>query len=82
MCTHRPEAWCNTPYPAVREATSSEVVDLKEENDQLHTTTQRKIERYRESLCNVTPADVYFGRKKEINTGRVQINRRTLKKKR
>ena len=34
--------------------------------------------RYHESLNNVTPADVYFGRKREILTKRDQIKRKTL----
>ena len=36
-------------------------------------------ERYHESLGNVTPADVYYGRHREIFTRREQIKRRTLK---
>jgi len=39
-------------------------------------------ERYHESLNNVTPADVYFGRQREIITKREQIKRRTLKQRR
>ena len=34
--------------------------------------------RYHESLNNVTPADVYFGRRREILTKRDQIKRKTL----
>jgi hypothetical protein len=34
--------------------------------------------RYHESLNNVTPADVYFGRRHEILNKRNQIKRKTL----
>ena len=36
-------------------------------------------ERYHESLDNVTPADVYYGRHHEIITRREQLKQRTLK---
>jgi putative transposase len=39
-------------------------------------------ERYHESLKNVTPADVYFGRYREIESRREKIKRRTLKQRR
>lgn len=39
-------------------------------------------ERYHESLGNVTPADVYCGRHREIFTRRDEIKRRTLKQRR
>jgi hypothetical protein len=35
-------------------------------------------QRYHESLDNVTPADVHFGRAKEVQTRRQEIKRRTL----
>ena len=37
-------------------------------------------ERYHESLRNVTPADVYFGRQYEVLTKRSKIKRRTMEK--
>jgi len=39
-------------------------------------------ERYHESLGNVTPADVYFGRAKEVQSRREEIKRRTLEARR
>jgi putative transposase len=39
-------------------------------------------QRYHESLDNVTPADVYFGRAKEVLTRREEIKRRTLEARR
>jgi len=38
--------------------------------------------RYLESLDNVTPADVYFGRAKEVLTGREEIKRLALEARR
>ena len=37
-------------------------------------------ERYHESLDNVTPADVYFGRRFEVLTERSKIKRRTMER--
>jgi transposase InsO family protein len=37
-------------------------------------------ERYHESLDNVTPADVYFGRHREVLTKRSKIKRRTMER--
>ena len=39
-------------------------------------------ERYHESLENMTPADVYFGRAKEVKTRREEIKQATLEKRR
>ena len=39
-------------------------------------------ERYHESLDNMTPADVYFGRAKEVKTRREEIKQATLEKRR
>ena len=39
-------------------------------------------ERYHESLDNMTPADVYFGRAKEVKTRREEIKQATLDKRR
>jgi putative transposase len=39
-------------------------------------------ERYHESLENLKPADVYFGRYREIVTQREEIKRRTMKQRR
>jgi putative transposase len=39
-------------------------------------------ERYHESLDNLTPADVYFGRAEEVRTRRKEIKQATLEKRR
>ena len=39
-------------------------------------------ERYHESLDNVTPADVYFGRRHAVLTERSKIKRRTMERRR
>jgi len=39
-------------------------------------------QRYHESLDNLTPADVYFGRTKEVLTKREEIKKRTMQKRR
>ena len=38
--------------------------------------------RYPESLNNVTPADVYFGRASEVQSRREEVKRRTLEARR
>lgn len=38
--------------------------------------------RYHESLGNVTPADMYFGRAKEIQSRREQIKEKTMSERR
>ena len=37
-------------------------------------------ERYHESLRNVTPADVYYGRQYEVLTKRSKIKRKTMER--
>ena len=39
-------------------------------------------QRYHESLNNLTPADVYFGREKEVLSKREQIKEHTLRQRR
>jgi len=39
-------------------------------------------QRYHESLDNLTPADVYFGRAKEVLTKRDQIKKQTMQQRR
>ena len=43
---------------------------------------QGNINRYHESLDNLTPADVYFGRKQERRSVREMIKRETLRMRR
>jgi len=38
--------------------------------------------RYYESLDNLTPADIYFGKEEEVLTRRVEIKRKTLEQRR
>ena len=52
--------------------------------DDLRTEIDRFVDyynnrRYHESLNNVTPADVYFGRNNKIEIMRSEIKRRTLR---
>jgi hypothetical protein len=46
------------------------------------TTYNYNNQRYHESLDNVTPADFYFGRVKEVLTRREEIKRQTLEARR
>jgi len=39
-------------------------------------------ERYHESLGNLTPADVYFGRDQQVKSHRYEIKMKTLKERR
>ena len=45
-----------------------------------HPQTQGKIERYHESLENVTPSDVYSGRYREVLSERKKIKRLTMQR--
>ena len=54
--------------------------DLEQEIS--HFVNYDNHQRYHESLDNVTPADVYFGRAKEIQTRRQEIKRGTLEARR
>ena len=47
-----------------------------------HPQTQGKIERYHESLHNLTPADVYFGRGQAIPNQRERIKQKTMQTRR
>jgi len=52
---------------------------LEKENIRLkRLVADLSLNRYHESLNNVTPADVYFGRNREILTKRGHIKRKTL----
>jgi transposase len=65
----------------VRGATSDEVKDLRNENRELKDfVAYYNNERYHESLDNVAPADVYFGRRYELLTKRSKIKRRTMER--
>jgi putative transposase len=44
------------------------------------TVSYYNNERYHESLDNVTPADVHFGRRCEVLTERSKIKRRTMER--
>jgi hypothetical protein len=44
------------------------------------TAEHESDERYHESLRNVTPADVYFGRQFEVLSKRSKIKRRTMER--
>jgi hypothetical protein len=50
--------------------------------DVLAITDHYNHQRYHESLNNVTPADVYFGRDKAILKQRERIKRKTLETRR
>ena len=39
-------------------------------------------ERYHESLENLTPADIYFGKEEEVLTRREEIKRKTMRQRR
>ena len=51
-----------------------------EGSDKLRLLPFYNNERYHESLSNVTPADVYFGRQYEVLTERSKIKRRTMER--
>ena len=53
-----------------------------DEGPVLELTSQGVHQRYHESLGNVTPTDVYFGRAKEVQSRREEIKRRTLEARR
>jgi len=47
-----------------------------------HPQTQGKIERWHQTLKNVTPADAYFGRAETIIKRRERIKRKTFEHRR
>jgi hypothetical protein len=47
-----------------------------------HPMTQGRIERYHESLRNITPRDKYLGKEEEILLARRKIKKETMKKRR
>lgn len=51
------------------------------EGEIAHFVEHYNNHRYHEALGNVTPADVYFGRHREILSARDKIKRETLKRK-
>ena len=66
---------------------SGELKDWLKKQDMEHTRgapyhphTQGKIERYHRSMKNVTPADVYDGRRNEILDQRAMVKARTMTK--
>ncbi|MFA9387674.1 MAG: hypothetical protein ACERIE_06360, partial [Methyloceanibacter sp.] len=76
---------------AVREATSDDGHRILLENYDLPGDLERAVaafvdhykhRRYHESLDNLTPADVYFGRGQNILEMRKEIKRRTIEQRR
>lgn len=64
---------------------SNELADYLQEKDMkhvrgrpLHPQTQGKIERYHESIQNLTPAEVYYGRGERKLKKRKNIKNKTL----
>jgi hypothetical protein len=53
---------------------------LKDSTRKLRSLPYYNNERYHESLDNVTPSDVYFGRRYEVLTERSKIKRRTMER--
>ena len=66
-------------YGGLRVDQARRFKELEKENIRLkRLVADLSLNRYHESLNNVTPADVYFGRNREILTKRDQIKRKTL----